>query len=137
MSLKLLFVFLFCTKFNYLIPKANGDECFLPEKCHLQIISSTLAVETNEKGEHKKLIIMCEINDSTFEFNFKEPIPFNAEKKCPRNNTISRIEYIIFRSTNSKELTILDKRFNLSNVIRYNRYFKYPKYAKFWGSKRI
>ena len=141
MFFKLLFIYFFCTSFNigYLNLKANStynDNCFLPERCHLQkIYTSNLFWESNDKGESYSRHIICEINDETFEFNFKEPMSFKAGKKCPDNNKIGKVENIILRWTNSKELSILDNRLNISNVIRYNRYFERAKDVKLWNLK--
>ena len=104
------------------IQKANGFNCYLPEKCRFEIVHENGQINTNNIETPKmEPQIMCDINDNDFGFRYKEPTPqFNNREKCLFTSETSR-PYIIFRSKNDQN--ILSKRFNLTNTLRYINYF--------------
>ena len=89
------------------ISNANTFNCHLPERCWL---------ENDEYYDN----LSCDINNDAFEFKFKEQTSLITGEKCALSKTDSIIS---FRWT-SNDLTILDKQFNFTNVIRYFDYFE-------------
>ena len=107
-----------------LIPTVYPLECDLPESCQLEYVFGQYVGVYNEKGSEKNLSIVCDINNDAFIFRFKEPMLISSKDKCENFifDTISRDLSINFR-WRSNELAIMDKRFNISNLIRYFSYF--------------
>ena len=87
----------------------------------------------NEIGDRHNnyIMIMCDINNNEFEFKFKNPPTFVTGELCVSN---SDFVPLIFRWT-SKELSILDRRFNFTNIFNYNIHMKYLTDVHFWGLK--
>ena len=117
----------------------NRFNCYLPEKCRFEDVY--IDNDSHEKDTSKTEIkILCDINEDRFTFRFKEPTPqFNTSQKCLFDY---RYPYerssIIFRYTSTNEMNILDKRFNLTNALRYfNDYFDIKDYyiINFWDLK--
>ena len=111
---------------------ANAFNCHLPYGCRLQNGFAQENYELNEIGDRLNVsVIICDINNNDFSFKFKDPPTFVNGTKCllKDNNHNNKI---IFRWT-SKELTILDKPFDL--MYRYIRYFNYSTEIHFWSVK--
>ena len=109
--------------------KANAFNCDLPERCRIGNIDSTGYYFTNRPS------IYCDINNDAFEFKFKEPPAqlLTASEKCVIGNNFSR-NSINFRWM-SNDLTVLEKKFNFTNVFRYFDYFKGSLTIYFWYLK--
>ena len=127
--LKVLLIFLF-------IKISNGFNCYLPEKCELERISS-VETDSNQKENWKpETIIMCAIRDDTFEFQYKESTPqFNTSETCLLNKKSDHIyPSIIFRWTSTN---ILENRLKLTNTLKYINHFYIESYfiVKFWDIK--
>ena len=118
MSLKQ-FIFFYFILFNSIfISHANTFNCNLPERCQLE----NQNYERNSFG--KRLHISCFIKNEAFEFKFKEPTAnITAGEKCFMETSYPNIIRFQWMSNN---LTILEKQFNFSNVIRYFNNFENP-----------
>ena len=108
-----LFNCFYCLLFNsILITFASASiNCPLPDECRLETFKRLF-------DDRKKLVILCDIKNDAFEFKIKE-------KSCNLTNVI------IFNWSSNKLITV-EKKFNLTSVIRY---FKSSVYIHFWNLK--
>ena len=132
----LIFVLLNCP-IGYIFPDFNNFNCYLPNGCFIE----RLNYDFNDFSYEKNLIIVdfhivrCSINSRHFQFRydtriFKDDEKTNREHCAINPNNLPdyyRREEIFFEWPRNKradnELLILDKSFDLSNVIIYLYYF--------------
>lgn len=125
------FACFFCLLLNSVF--VSAIKCPLPDGC---LYEKAIGIYYNNgyklrKNELTKYdwIGICDINNNEFEFQFKNPSLqlINGSQVCDNEENINNSEsyllfsQLIFRWT-SNDLTILDQKFNASNV---NRYFKH------------
>ena len=108
----------------------NAFNCYLPVGCRFESGFVDLNYDTNEIGNRlDRFMIMCDINTNQFGFKFKNPPTLVNHSKC---SYADHSTPLIFR-WNSKELTILDRKFDFSNVYRYVNYMKYLTDVYLWN----
>ena len=118
-------------------PFVTAFKCYLPDRCHLQKLSTFHTYDNSEKAGNEFLSIMCNINDNSFEFNFKQPMPLIEGEYCNNSEPIDRLSFIVFRWTKSKELNLLDDRLNLLNLFTFIGYFQNRIGVNLWGLNGI
>ena len=113
----------------------NAFNCRLPEGCRIEnVYNSKNLYYYNQKEFNSYPEIICDVNENV-EFSFKDPVMTTDEKCFTDSYTYFRISYIIFRWTSSNELSILEKRFNFTNLVRYSNFFMPELHISFWGIK--
>ena len=129
-------IFLLCL----FIQSTNSFNCYLPEKCRLEHVYTNYFDIYEKDTSISETEITCDVNDDRFTFRFKEPTPqLNTSEKCFLNySSHYNLPSITFKWTSTNEMNILDKRFNITNALRYlNDYFDIEEYyiVNFWDVK--
>jgi hypothetical protein len=123
--------------FNYIL-NVYGFNCHLPEKCRIKRMPLSVASVYNEHIDKIVSVIVCEINDDSFEFEVKSSKPLITGDFCEfeenDNDWISGMFNVLFKWTNRKESNILGKQWNFSKMFSYFDYF-FPTYIRFRGLK--
>ena len=127
-NMRLIIVF-YCLLSNGILTE-NGFNCHLPDGCRLEKGYLQENLDTNEIGKRLKNMITCDINNDEFTFRFKDPPFFSSNRTCQIDDYHNN--QIVFRWT-SKELTILDRQFNFTNLFRYIKYMKYYTDVHLWN----